>query len=183
MPTYLPPRKGVTFSEAYAQAAAYAPIRRAMVRTYELWHPSLPAPARIVAQMDDIDATLEATAPRNPGETVNFLASFVEASRSEESDEAATPSVNVTIDNVSGILSDALAAARGSMVPWELIERVYASDDLSGPAQLPVLKLTFTESVIDGTTAILKASYGDPVNFSVPRLTYKPEEYPGLTAR
>lgn len=183
MPTYLPPRKGVTFSEAYAEAAAYAPVRRAMINTYELWHPTLPEPARIVNQFEDVIATLEADAPRDAGMPVLFMASVVSASRSEESDEAATPSVDVVIDNVSGLLSDALRLARESDVPWQLIERVYASDDLSGPAQLPVLVLTFTDSTMDGTTAILKASYGDPVNVAVPRITYTPAEYPGLTVR
>ncbi|WP_162255203.1 DUF1833 family protein [Rhizobacter sp. Root1221] len=154
-----------------------------MLLTYELWHPTLPEPARIVHDMAPLEAMLESTAPRDAGEVVTFMASYVEASRSEESDDAATPTVNVTIDNVSGLLSDALRIARGTNIPWELIERVYASDDLSGPAMLPVLRLTFTESTIDGTSATLRASYGDPVNVAVPRLTYKPEEYPGLTAR
>jgi hypothetical protein len=181
MPIYHPPRKGVSISEAYAEAALSAPVSRAMLRCYELWHPTLPdGPIRIVHDFAPFFATLEANAPRDAGVEVEFLAGWLEAGIFEESDEAASPQVEVKIDNVSGLLSDALRNARGSIVPWEFIERVYASDDPSGPAQLPVLSLTFTLAKIAGATATLTMSFGDPVNMNVPRLTFKPEEYPAL---
>lgn len=183
MPTYLPPRKGVRISEAYAAAAVSAPVQRAMLSAYELWHPTLAAPVRVVHNPDPIVATLEATAPRNPGEAVEFFAAWVQVGRLEESDGAASPEIQIQIDNVSGPMSDALDVARGSRELWEVIERVYASDDLSGPAQLPVLRLTLTAAGLAGPLCEFKASHGDPVNIDIPSVTFIPEEYPGITAR
>jgi hypothetical protein len=101
----------------------------------------------------------------------------------EESDTAAAPEVTLSIGNVSGLMSEALRAARDSLVPWELTERVYASDDLSAPAMLPVLTLEVSRASIAGPLLKLTASYGDHTNVAVPRLTFKLTEYPGLTAR
>lgn len=183
MPQYLPPRKGTRLSQAYAEAATHAPVMRAMLRCYELWHPTLDEPVRIVNDFEPLVAVLESSAPRNPSQQVEFVAAVVTAARPEESDEAATPTIDITLDNVAGLMTAALDRARGSTAEWQFIERVYASDDLSGPAVVPVLVLTFSSVVMAGGAAKLKASFGDPVNAPVPRLTFTPEEYPGLTAR
>jgi len=87
---------------------------------------------------------------------------------------------------VTGLIGDALRRARLSVIPavrdasWQLIERVYASDDTSGPAQLPVLKLTLTKVSRNDTVAVFTAAYRDSVNFSVPAITFTPENYSGL---
>ncbi len=183
MPTYLDPLNGVSLSVALAEAAAIAPITRVMIPTYELRHPSLATPVRVAANHEDVLATLEDDAPEDASTEVEFLACAVSIGRPEESDTAASPSISLTINNVSGLMSDALRTARGSAVPWELTERVYASDDTSAPAVLPVLTLTMTSAEIDGTTVVLTCSYGDPANLSVPAITFTPAEYPGLAAR
>jgi hypothetical protein len=183
MPIYQPPRNGVSISQAYAEAAVSAPVQRAMLHCYELWHPTLPEPIRIVNDNVPFFATLESTAPRDAGMEVEHLAAWLQASIFTESNEAASPEVQIRIDNVTGLLSDALAAARGSPEQWWLIERVYASDDPSGPAKLPVLSLTLTKASMSGPTAVLTSGYGDPVNVNIPSLTFVPEEYPGLSAQ
>lgn len=183
MPTYQPPLRGVSFSEALAEAAAIAPISRVVLSTFELWHPTLDEPVRIVNDYVPLMATLEADAPRNAGEEVEFLACPVSAARPEESDAAATPEVVITVANVSGIWSSALRRARGSAELWIIIERLYASDDTSGPAVLPPTSLTVTKTSISGTMVSLTASFGDAVNFSVPRATFTSRAYPGLSAR
>ncbi len=183
MPTYLPPRRGVTLSEAYAEAAAVAPATYVMLNCYELWHPTMAEPARVVNDHAPLLATLEATAPRNAEEEVEFLSAQVTVTRPEESDAAGSPGISMTISNVSGVLSAALAAARGSLLPWEVIERVYASHDTSGPARLPPLKLYLTNADIGGATATLTAGLGDPCNISIPALTFTVTEYPGLAAQ
>lgn len=183
MPTYRTVNHGLQLSEALAEAAAIAPTGRAILHTFELRHPSLGAPVRLVHNHAGITAQLEAGAPVNASTYVDFLPSFLEITPPEESDTAATPSITVTVDNVAGQMSQALRAARNSLAVWEITERLYASDDLSGPALLPPLSLEISQMQISGAKLSLTASYGDHVNISVPKLTFKPTEYPGLTAR
>jgi len=186
MPTYLDPENGVELSVALAEAATYAPIGRAMLTTYELWHPSMTTPVRVVVNQEAISATLEDDAPRNPSEDVVFLASRVVHQIPEESDQAASPEILLRVDNVTGFLADALRTAREETDPlirdaqWELIERVYASDDLTAPHILPVFKVTVRRVSMQGPTAILTAAYRDSVNTGIPAITFTPEAYPGL---
>lgn len=183
MPTYRTVKNGVQLSQALAEAAAVAPVGRAMLVALELRHPALLNPVRIVHNHEAIFATLEAGAPVGAGTTVEFMATFMEVTEPEESDTAATPEITVTLDNVGGLASEALKLARDSLVPWELTERLYASDDLSGPAMLPPLTLECTSARIAGNQLVLTASFGDHTNVAIPRLTFKAEEYIGLTAR
>lgn len=180
MPTYRPALRGVSYSEAYAEAAAIAPIVRAMLFTYELWHPSLDAPIYFVDDKADLTATIEDAADRNAGTEQTFISVPLSIERPEESDTAATPEVTLSREGISGLLKQAFDAARGSLVPWILIERLYASDDTGGPAKLPVLNYTITQSEISGTAANIRASFSDPANVSIPRLTFRRAEYSGL---
>lgn len=173
-------RKGITITEAYQQAAAYAPVGRAMLYAYELWHESFAAPVRFVNDKAPLTATLEADAPRGPASTVTFVACPLSVDRPEESDSSATPKVTLARPDIAGILKAALDGARGSLVPWEIIERVYASDDASTPAVLPPLKYLVTSTELAGAAASLTAQYDDDGNVAVPRITFKRTEYPGL---
>jgi hypothetical protein len=181
MPTYQPARNGVSLSDAFAEAAAVAPIQRVMLWCYELRHPSLAEPARFVNDKNSLLATLESDAPANPGEQVEFLACLLDAERPEESDSAASPEITLTREGVSGILAQAFRAGRGSLEPWELTERVYASDDTSAPAKLPVATYILSANEIGPLTASLKANFADPANISIPRLTFRREQYFGGT--
>lgn len=186
MPTYLDPLNGVSLSEALAEAATYAPITRVILQTLELYHPVMTAPVRIVVNTEPINATLEATAPRNPGEEVLFKASRVQVEIPEESDKPESPSLTVHVSNVNKQVRDTLRAIKESDVPairdarWELIERIYVSDDLTAPHKLPVLKLTAIKAQIQNNTVAFVASYVDSANTSVPAITFTPEAYPGL---
>ena len=186
MPNYLPEENGLTLSEALAEAAYAAPITRAMLTTYELWHASMSAPVRVVVDEQPLSAVLEADAPRNPGEDVVFLASRVTHEIPEESDQAQSPEIILRVDNVTGYIADALRTARNQTdpairdSPWQLIERVYASDDTTAPHILPVFKTSVRRIVMQGPTAVLTAAYRDSVNTSIPAITFTPESYPGL---
>jgi Domain of unknown function (DUF1833) len=180
--TYLDALHGVSLSEALAEAAAVAPIGRVMLHTFELRHPALPAPIRIVNDHADLLATLEADAPLDAGTEVEFLACPVQITRPEESASAQAPSITLSVDNVSGAVSDALKLARGSLALWEVTERVYASDDTSAPAILPPLTLTMVSAGISATSVTITAAFGDPVNVSVPAIAFNRVEYPGLDA-
>jgi len=176
-------RRGLTLEDALTEAAAAAPIARAVLGCYELWHPTMDEPVRLVRDYADFVCTLEATAPRNPGEEVTHLAASFSFSRPDESDQSDAPRVTVTISNVSGLMSRALATARGSRDLWELIERLYVSDDPSAPALTPVLRVNLTDVLTSGATCTAQARFADPVNVAVPSRTFTPEKYPGLLSR
>lgn len=157
-----------------------APADRAILDTFELYHPVLAEAVRVVHNFEDIDATLEADAPREAGEEVNFIACAVRTTRSEESDTAASPEITLQVDNVSGIMSDALKMSRESLEPWELIHRIYCDDDFTGPAIVPPLRLQVLTVDVTTTTVTLHCQYADFVNTAVPVATFKLSEYPGL---
>jgi hypothetical protein len=182
MPTYNDPIKGVSLSEALHEAAVTAPVDRNMLNTFELYHPvgTSDGPIYVVNDNEDLLATKEADADRDAGEEVTFMAGYVRLERPEESDQAATPELALAVDNVSGAFSDALRLARDSLEPWELIERVYASDDTSGPAILPPMRLYLSSVTLTDRTASMTASFGDSLNVAVPKTTFSRSEYPGL---
>lgn len=182
MPLYKPARHGVELSEAMHEAAAIALTSRVMLDTFELYHPIGTGvdPVYVVNNDEDFVATIESTADRNASSEVTFLKSGVKPTFPEESDQASMPEISLTLSGVSGVLSDALRSARGSLDPWELIWRIYAHDDASAPAKLPPLALLVTSVDMDGEAVKLTASFGDSVNVAVPRITFKRSEYPGL---
>lgn len=186
MPTYLDPLNGVSLSEALAEAATYAPITQVILQTLELWHPVMTSPVRIVVNTEPINATLEADAPRNAGEEVAFIASRVQVEIPEESDKPEAPSLVVYVSNVNRQIKDVLKAIRASSNPairdarWQLIERIYVSDDLSAPHKRPVLKLTAIRCHLQNDTAAFTAAYTDSANTAVPAITFTPEAYSGL---
>lgn len=179
MPIYRSKYRGVQLSEALAQSAAIAPITYAMLSAFEVRHPSQ-APIRFVNNPEPIWATLEATADVDPSATVKFVACSVQRVKPEESAEAGTPEITITISNVSGVVTDALNAARGSLTPWLITERLYASNDLTGPAILPPITMEISRVQVYGSYVTLTASYRDPTNLGIPKLTFKLSEYPGL---
>lgn len=173
-------RRGVTLTEAWQEAAAIAPITRAVLYAYEFWHPSFSQPIRFVNDKAPLLATIEAGAARNAGQLVEFLACPVDLQRPEESDSAASPTITLGRPDVGGILKAAFDAARGQLGSWTIIERVYASDDTSGPAWLPPLEMEVQASDLQGAQGKLTASFDDDANEAVPRITFKRSEYPGL---
>ena len=177
MPHYLDARNGVTLSEAYAEAAAYAPSDRAIIYTYELLHPSFTERICIVNDYENITATLET------GEVVEFIACPVQIVPPSESDGSEAPSISVAIDGVSAIVAAQLDAAAKMHERITLIERQYVSDDLSAPCYLPPLSLTLKTVAVNATRVTASASFTDPVNRGFPSKDYLIGEYPGLIAR
>lgn len=178
MPTIT--RRGVTLTQAIQEAAAIASLGRVALVTYELWHPTMTEPIRIVNDTTPLTATLEGDAPRDGGETVLFDACPVDFKRPEESDSAESPSLELGRADVAGVIKAGVDRARGSLAPWQLIERVYVSDHLDAPAKLPPLTLELVKVEISGTSARVTAQYDDDFNIALPRITFSRREYPGL---
>lgn len=177
MPHYLDKRYGVDLSEAYAEAATSAPIGRTILYTYELLHPSFTEKILIVNGFDDLHATLE------DGTEQDFVACPVAVIPPEENDEGKTPSIQVQIDGVSSLVAAQLEEASKQMARVEIVERIYVSDDLSGPAVLPPLRLTLRTVNVNYTQVTGEASFSDPINRGFPKYDYLIREYPGLTAK
>lgn len=173
-------RKGVSYSEALQEAAASAPITRAMLYAYELWHPSFEEPIRFVDDKVPLLATLEDDAPRDASTEVEFLVCPLAIERPEESDTAAAPRITLGRPDVGGLLREALDTARESLEPWELIERVYASDDTSRPAMLPPQKVEINSMQISRDGGGMEASFDDDNDEAVPAIKFTRREYPGL---
>lgn len=190
MPTFNPPLNGASFSAAYAEAIAVAPISRVMLPTYELRHPGFIDPAtgllyavRIVNDHADLLARLEAGAPIDAGTYVTFSALPVEVSGPDESDSGQTPAITFAVDGVSQLLVQQLDYALATLIPVTVTERIYASDDLTGPAVTPVLTMTLRDVVVTDTRVTAKAVFYDPSNVGFPRQEYTQSQYPGLQAR
>lgn len=187
MPTYGTPVNGVAFSEAYAEAIATARIDRIMLPTYEIgyygdeWDGAFAV--RIVNDHTDLLATLEGSAPWNAGEEVLFVSMPVEVSGPDESDSSQTPSIMIAIDGVSSLLVEQLDRAISNLVPVTITERIYASDDTTAPAVLPVLVMTLRDVKVTDTRVTARAVFYDPSNRGFPREEYTQAAYPGLTAR
>lgn len=173
-------RNGVTFTEAYLEASAIAPINRAMLDALDLYHPIV-GHIYFVNDQTNFTAFLESDATNSRGgDSVEFLACPMRLKPPEESDTADTPDIVIQVDNLSGLVSDGLRLTRGSLVPWLLTDRKYASDDPSGPAQLPPTVVELVAVSLDETTAELTCNFGDAGNLGVPALTFNRVDYPGL---
>lgn len=188
MPTYLTPINGVAFSEAYAEAIATARIDRVMLPTYEMRHPSFidddgaPYALRIVNDFADFTGTLEAGAPVDAGVAVLFKAFPIEISGPDESDGGIAPAITFAIDAVSALLVKQLDYALSTLIPVEITERLYASDDPSAPAVTPVLTMTLRDVIVNETRTTAKAIFDDPSNRGFPGQEYSADLYPGLQA-
>lgn len=174
-------RRGVTITEAAQEAAAIAPLGRALLATYEIWHPTMPSgPIRFVNDTATFFGTIEPTAERDAGETVEFPPLPIKTERPEESDSAANPKIRLSRPDIAGILRDGLELARGSLQPWVLIERIYASDRPETPVFTPPRELRIDAASLAQEGASLSASFNDFANEGIPRLTFRREEYLGL---
>lgn len=184
MPVFTRPAlNGISLSDALVEAAVVAPVDVVVLRTYEIRNLYLAMPLRLVVSSNDFIATLEADAPADAGASVLFYACSVEIELLPESSDAGSPEVGITITNVNGEISNLLSVSRDSFEPWEITERIYLSNDASGPAKLPVLTLNITSVSMNGKSANLKASFGDALKLAVPRLTFSRLEYPGLASK
>lgn len=186
MPTYRGPLNGLSMSEALAEDAQSAGVTRVKLSTLELWHPSMTEPVRVVIDPTPLLATLEDDAPRNAGEEVSFTPCYVEFPPREETEANGPMEVDFTISNVNQLVSEALTLARESDDPavrdalWQVIERVYMSDDTDAPHVLPVFKITLARVTLAGGTAVFTGAYRPSSVTSIPAITFTPQYYSGL---
>lgn len=189
MPTFVDNRPGATMSEAIKEAYASAPDDVVIHHTLELRHPFFKDDAgngtavRVVKDNQNLTATLEADAPVNGGQTVEFIALNFDFVLPGEDDKGAVPEIVVTIDNVGRTLVQHLDAAIESETPIEITYRPYLSTDLTAPHMNPPLTMTLRSIDVSPFKVTARATFADLANKKFPSAVYEARSFPGLAAR
>lgn len=177
------------WSDALAEAYASAPLADIILATIELRHPSFDSPLRLVADTGQILSldpepvfghmlTLEADAPENGGESVQFFACGFDFSLPDQQ-EGQLPSVNVAIDNVAYLLTPELDKLVGVRAKLALTYREYLASDPTTP-QFILNGLTMSNVASNLTRVSGQASFADLINRSFPGVVYRAKDFPGL---
>jgi len=148
-------------------------------RTIELFHPDFTSLLRFVKDFEDVNLTLESTAPRDPSSSVLFTALAMEVNE---------PGENGQIEQVLGVSLGAVGnevntqldeiTEDGSLIPVELIYRKYYSGDLTEPVL--VISLSVADISFEGYSNV--SFTGEDVDFAIKRAgeLYTVERFPGL---
>ncbi|ODM77800.1 DUF1833 family protein [Bradyrhizobium elkanii] len=170
-----------TQNEALLEAYASCPPSSRIFYTLELWQSSFDQPARVVANVgDDMAFGLELAAPRNPGETVTFIACPFQAGYPEQK-EGQPPSTTIKIDNVNRELVPKIRAAQGTREYIQVLYREYLGSDLTEPAYGPIeFELRSVQMVAASLTGTVMVK--NLQNKRFPRLTknYDYIQFPSL---
>jgi len=175
-----------TLSQALREAYASAPSDVVILHTLELRHPSFvdddgeTIAIRVVRDNADLTATLEASAPLNAGEEVEFIAMGFDLELPAV-DTAPVPEISITLDNVSREIVTHLDSAAESQDQIAITYRPYLSDDLQGPQMDPPFTLVLTEVSADVARVTGKARMLDIGNKAFPSETYSAMRFAGLT--
>lgn len=170
-----------TLSQAIKEAYASAPANVVIYHTLELRHPAFTTPIRVVRDFANLTAALEATAPANPGETVDFVAFAFEFTKPEVS-STGVPQITITLDNVDRSIVANIEAAMGTTDLVQVTYREYLSTDLSAPQNNPPLSMTIMSVTADVFKVSAVAGFPDLMNRRFPTAEYSPEVFPGLAA-
>lgn len=174
-----------TLSQAIKEAYASAPSNLVIYHTLELRHPAFvdeygnPAPIRVVRDWNDLNATLEASAPLNAGERVTFVRFAFDFTKPEIS-ASGVPQMQIEIDNVDRAIVANIEAASTSSELVEATYREFISTDLSGPQNDPPIHMTIMSINADVFRVRATAGFPDLMNRRFPREEYSSEVFPGL---
>lgn len=169
-----------TLTQALKEAYAAAPAGVIIFHTLELRHSAFSTPIRVVRDFNDLTATLEATAPVNPGASVTFVGMAFEFTKPEVSPDG-VPQITIEIDNVDRAIVANIEAAMGTTEMIKCTYREYLSTALTAPQNNPPLSMTIMS--ITATVFKVTATAGFPnlMNYRFPTTEYDPEVFPGLT--
>lgn len=166
-----------SYDDATREAYAAAPCDTVVLDTLEFLHPSFTAPLRVVNNTESITAQLEIDAPADPGASVIFVAVAFKLELPEVG--AGSSELQMSIDNVSTEIGDALALASASQVKVTVVYR--GCEVTNGVARLGMRwVLTLSEARSNVFTATAAAAFGDTANTPFPGKDYTATEFPGL---
>lgn len=171
-----------TLSDAIKEAYATAPTNQIIHHTLELWHPAFTAPIRVVRDYSNIDAKIEVTAARNPGEMVAFVGYAFDLTLPDQS-TTGLPRCSIEIDNVSREILAQIEAAIVEPEKITVIYRAYLSDALTvGPQNDPPLEMTIGSITATPLRISATAGFINLLDQRFPGLDYELETFPGLLA-
>lgn len=188
MPSYLPPRRGISHSAAVAEARAFARVDQVELLTLAFYHSAFvddhgnQIALYVVNDFQVLQATIEAGAPLDAGEEVTFQPVPMRVVFPEESDDNRNPTATLEISDALRVLSPHLRAASNTLEPVRMIARTYLASDTSAPHEMPPLSLELAGAESDGVNVRLSAAYGDVSNFPFPAVAYTAEGFPALAA-
>ena len=168
-----------TLSQALREAYAAAPSNVIIYHTLEINHAAFTAPIRVVRDTADLTATLEATAPHDPGAAVTFVG-FRFDLVPPDSGPTAVPQCVIEIDNVDRSILSQIEAAMTTTSLVTVIYRQFISTDLSVPQNNPPLTLTIMSITANVFRIRATAGFGDLSNKRFPGVDYTAEVFPGL---
>lgn len=166
-------------SQALKEAYAAAPTNSIIYHTIEINHPSFSQPIRLVRDMVDLVATLEATAPHNPSTAVTFIA-FRFDIVPPDSSPVAVPQCILEIDNVDRSIMAQVQVASASTSVTTVIYREYLSTDLSAPQNNPPMELEIMAVSCTVFRISATCGFGSLANKRFPGDDYTAEVFPGL---
>ena len=159
---------------AEKEAYANADDTRVMLYTLELMHPQFTKALRIVADNDSLSAEIET------GDTVEFTPFFFSIKRPPISEEP-DPSLQITVDNVSGFMTPYLDIASRSGDSIHVIFRPYLIDDSDNSiTRLSAIRLAIRNASANMTSVTLTAAHINPANLPFPKENYTADRFPGL---
>lgn len=170
-----------TLSEAIKEAYASSPAIPE-IHTLEFRHPNLTEPIRIALWNGSFTAYLEADAPANPGEEVTFAGLRFDFKKPKISPDG-VPTMDITVDNVSRVIGDALSDATQSSTPVEMTYREYLGNDLSGPQNDPPITLQVIDATSDLMLVTITCGVESLMNRKFPYDTYTAQRFPGLVGQ
>ena len=159
---------------AEKEAYANADDTRIMLYTLELMHPSFTQPLRIVADNDTLAAEIET------GDTVEFTPFFFSIKRPPISEEP-DPSLQITVDNVSGFMTPHLDIASRSGDSIHVMFRPFLIDEGDNSiTRLSSIKLAIRNASATMISVTLTAAHINPANLPFPKENYTSDRFPGL---
>ena len=169
-------------TQAIREAYASAPSDTVVFHTLEIGHPAFSEPIRVVRDRQMLTARLEASAPRQGGQLVNFVG-FAFDIVPPEVTHTAVPQCVIELDNVSREIVAHIEQAISSPELITVTYRAYLSDDLTAPENDP--PLTLTVLAISANVFRVRATCGFPnlANKRFPGLDYTAEVFPGLISQ
>lgn len=172
-----------TLSLAIKEAYSAAPSNVVIYHTLELWHINFTTPIRVVRDFANLSARLEASAPRDAGQIVTFIAFAFDFSKPEVS-SSNVPQITITMDNVDRSIVANIEAAMGSRELVTVTYREFLSSDLvgvsSGPQNNPPLSMTIMTTVADVFKITATAGFPNLMNKRFPTQEYSAETFTGL---
>lgn len=152
--------------------------------TIEIRHPAFIQDDELIAlrfvngAKCNIMATLEAGAPMNAGETVEFITTRFDLVV-PDSPQQGLAQCNIAVANVMAELTPWLALAVSQPYPVELSLRQFLADNLTEPCFV-MHGLNFSNATANIKRVTATATIEDLLNFSAPRECYTVTNSPGL---